>query len=73
VTNAVSRMQIASIGNDSASVEVPGAPPLGPLPGSLGVYVPVALDHLTGAISAAAPDPSAREIRWSSCQPPDRR
>ncbi len=54
--NAVPRMQIALIGNGSASVEVPGVPAAGALTSSLGVYVPVALDHLTGAISAAEPD-----------------
>jgi hypothetical protein len=66
-------MQIAPSGDASASVEVPGVTAAGALTGSLGLYVPVALDHLTGAISTAELDLSTREIRWSSCHPPDRR
>ena len=53
--NAASRMSIASRGNRSGVGGGPGRPAPGPLAGSLGVHVPVAIDHPTGAISAVEP------------------
>ena len=53
--NAAPRCRMDLVATALASVEVPGARDPGPLTGSLGVHVPVAIDHPTGAISAVEP------------------
>ena len=53
--NAAPRCRMDLVATALASVEVPGARAPGPLTGSLGVHVPVAIDHPTGAISAVEP------------------